>query len=420
MGKVWNIAKIAAILGLAALVLIASAVLLLGQNVNSVYLSVTDCPGGCVPVAVPTSIILPTSAFIVPTTGGGGPLDLIDEALRQSIPASIAYNAPTEMQQGETVTIELLLNPSISEPELVREISGVGMSYSSTVEITPEMKAEILAADEESFTIRRIHDDPVQLISSIETTRWAWYVTAQKEGQQELTIVLYRLIRIGGEESWREVETYKSDIHIKVTLLGRLQSLGWGWIAAALLVLAGIGASWRRLGAAGRRTELASTLPAAVHAAVGPIFISYRRSDSADITGRIYDRLVDEFGRDPIFKDVDSIPLGVDFKEYLDQKVSECRVLLAVIGDRWVDARDAAGRKRLDDPEDFVRIEIESALRRDIPVIPLLVRGVQMPSEVDLPAGLQELVYRNGIPVRPDPDFHRDMDRLVAALKESI
>ncbi|HEX2992460.1 MAG TPA: hypothetical protein VHO49_17375, partial [Anaerolineales bacterium] len=77
-------------------------------------------------------------------------------------------------------------------------------------------------------------------------------------------------------------------------------------------------------------------------------------------------------------------------------------------------------KKRLDDPEDFVRIEIESALRRDIPVIPLLVRGAQMPADEDLPPGLQSLVYRNGIPIRPDPDFHRDMDRLVAALRESI
>ena len=88
----------------------------------------------------------------------------------------------------------------------------------------------------------------------------------------------------------------------------------------------------------------------------GHIFISYRRSDSADIAGRIYDRLIDSFGKNPIFKDVDSIPLGFDFKEYLDAKVSECNALLAIIGDRWVDATDAAGKKRLEDPADFVRL----------------------------------------------------------------
>jgi hypothetical protein len=150
------------------------------------------------------------------------------------------------------------------------------------------------------------------------------------------------------------------------------------------------------------------------------IFISYRRSDSADITGRIYDSLVDEFGRAPIFKDVDSIPLGVDFKQYLDQKVSECRVLLAIIGDEWAEARDTSGNRRLDDPDDFVRIEIESALEREILVIPLLVRGARMPTEDQLPPSLQKLVYKNGMPVRPDPDFHNDMDRLISAIDQYL
>ncbi len=150
------------------------------------------------------------------------------------------------------------------------------------------------------------------------------------------------------------------------------------------------------------------------------IFVSYRRSDSADIAGRIYDRLTGTFGRGPIFKDVDSIPLGLDFKEYLDAKVSECSVLLAIIGDRWLDASDETGNLRLTDPTDFVRIEIESALARGIPVIPLLVRGARMPAEDKLPASLSKLIYRNGIPIRPDPDFHRDMDRLIAALEKYV
>jgi hypothetical protein len=152
----------------------------------------------------------------------------------------------------------------------------------------------------------------------------------------------------------------------------------------------------------------------------GHIFISYRRTDSADIAGRIYDRLIGKFGRSLIFKDVDSIPLGIDFKEYLDRKVSECEVFLAIIGNQWLDASDQAGRKRLDDSADFVRIEIESALERGIPVIPLLVHGAPMPVEENLPLSLRKLVYRNGIPIRVDPDFHRDMDRLISALEKYI
>jgi uncharacterized membrane protein YsdA (DUF1294 family) len=150
------------------------------------------------------------------------------------------------------------------------------------------------------------------------------------------------------------------------------------------------------------------------------IFVSYRRSDSADISGRMYDRLTTKFGRDAVFKDVDSIPLGLDFKEYLDKQVGECDVLLAVIGDRWLEASDPSGKTRLDDPSDFVRIEIESALARDIPVIPLLVREAKMPREDQLPPSLSKLVYRNGTPIRSDPDFHRDMDRLIAALEKYV
>lgn len=153
------------------------------------------------------------------------------------------------------------------------------------------------------------------------------------------------------------------------------------------------------------------------HDAVSRIFISYRRSDSADVAGRIYDRLIDKFGKNLIFKDVDSIPLGLDFKEYLDKKVGECEVLLAIIGDHWLDASDGSGAKRLHDVSDFVRIEIESALERNIPVIPLLVRNATMPREESLPYSLRKLVYRNGIPIRSDPDFHRDMDRLIKALE---
>lgn len=152
----------------------------------------------------------------------------------------------------------------------------------------------------------------------------------------------------------------------------------------------------------------------------GVIFISYRRSDTAHVAGRVYDRLVGDFGKVSVFKDVDSIPLGMDFKEYLDEKVGECNVLLAIIGDKWLEERNSTGKRRLDDPTDFVRIELESALARKIPVIPLLVGGAPMPSEEELPASLRKLVYRNGIPIRPDPDFHRDMDRLISALKSYV
>ena len=139
------------------------------------------------------------------------------------------------------------------------------------------------------------------------------------------------------------------------------------------------------------------------------VFISYRRKDAQYIAGSIYYWLEHEFGPDHLFKDVDTIPPGRDFRRILQDAVTRCDVLLVVIGPRWLGETDVAGRRRVDDPEDWVRIEIETALERSIPVIPLLVDEASFPRGEDLPPSLQGLVYRNGIPVRPDPDFRHDM-----------
>ncbi len=147
------------------------------------------------------------------------------------------------------------------------------------------------------------------------------------------------------------------------------------------------------------------------------IFISYRRSDSPDATGRIYDRLVAEFGKAQVFKDVDSIPLGRDFRGHLNDIVGNCGVMLAIVGPHWTQARNPAGQRRLEDPDDFVRIELETALARDIPVVPVLVGHAQIPVAADLPGSLASLVFRQSIEVRPDPDFHNDATRLVTALR---
>jgi hypothetical protein len=146
------------------------------------------------------------------------------------------------------------------------------------------------------------------------------------------------------------------------------------------------------------------------------LFISYRRSDSNEVVGRIYDRLVRDLGAESVFKDVDNIPLGVDFVDYLDEQVKQSTALLAIIGPAWLTVTDDQGRRRIDDPNDFVRIEVASALRQGIPVVPVLVRGAAMPSALDLPDDLQKLARRNGLSVRADPDFHNDMTALIRKL----
>ena len=150
------------------------------------------------------------------------------------------------------------------------------------------------------------------------------------------------------------------------------------------------------------------------------VFLSYRREDSLHQAGRLYDHLVGRFGRRQVFKDVHSIPPGLDFREILTERVAACDVFLAVIGDRWLSVSGRDGRRRIDDPRDFVRIEIEAALSRKIPVIPVLVGDSSVPPPEELPESLLDLAYRHASRVRPDPDFHHDMDRLIRGIETGI
>src|SRR5688572_15226138 len=139
------------------------------------------------------------------------------------------------------------------------------------------------------------------------------------------------------------------------------------------------------------------------------IFISYRREDEVHLTGRIYDRLVVHFGADNVFKDVDSIPVGVDFRQALRDWIDRSDIVL--IGAYWLKTRDEkTGGRRLDVEGDFVRFEIEAALGRGTPVIPVLVGETRMPEAKDLPPSIRKLAFTNAARIRPDPDFHRDMD----------
>lgn len=150
------------------------------------------------------------------------------------------------------------------------------------------------------------------------------------------------------------------------------------------------------------------------------IFVSYRRKDSSDITGRIFDRLKDRFGAHRLFKDVDSIPLGSDFVEAIASAVAQSKAMVAVVGKEWLTATDENGRQRIQDDADYVHIEIAAALERNLPVIPVLVMGASMPKATELPEALHSFASRNGTPVRPDPDFDHDMRRLINSLEAIV
>jgi hypothetical protein len=142
------------------------------------------------------------------------------------------------------------------------------------------------------------------------------------------------------------------------------------------------------------------------------IFINYRREDSLDAAGRLHDRLAQTFGDKNIFMDLEDIPAGVDFAKYLSDQVTASRVLLAVIGPTWLDAKDASGRRRIDDPDDFVVIEITTALARNIRVIPVLVEGARMPKAGELPDPLKPLARRQAVDLG-QLQFGRDVEALV-------
>jgi hypothetical protein len=146
------------------------------------------------------------------------------------------------------------------------------------------------------------------------------------------------------------------------------------------------------------------------------VFLSYRRDDSAANARLIGDRLQRAFGRRPLFMDVDNVPLGVNFAKVVDDEIAKCEVLIAIIGRNWLRAQDDEGKRRLDNPNDFVRVEIATALRRNIRVIPILLDGTTVPKANELPEELKELALRNGLDVR-HTSFNNDIKRLIRDLR---
>jgi hypothetical protein len=147
------------------------------------------------------------------------------------------------------------------------------------------------------------------------------------------------------------------------------------------------------------------------------IFISYRRDDASYVAEMLSDHLKKVFGADAVFIDVHDIPLGIDFRDHINNVVSKCDVLLVIIGDRWTSALTDAGKRRLEDPKDFVRLEIEAAIKRDIPVVPVLIDNAQIPSSSDLPGSLEPLCYRNAAELRAGRDMNYHIELLIDGLK---
>jgi hypothetical protein len=150
------------------------------------------------------------------------------------------------------------------------------------------------------------------------------------------------------------------------------------------------------------------------------VFISYRRSDGAGFAGRIFDRLQKEFGASRVYRDVDTLEDGKPFPDAIAKQLSQCSVVLVVIGPAWCEARNATGGRRLDDPADWVRIEVTEALRRDVCVIPVIVGGARLPDASELPEAIRDLTRRQARELRDGDTWSGDVDLLVGRIAKEL
>ena len=215
----------------------------------------------------------PTGTEAVVTTQPAGPatlspeeqLEQVEAELRNALQGNFTYTAPSAMKLMETFTIELLLNPSLSNTELATQIvqnsglvtstaePGVLLTTSggevkvvgSQAEITPLMKAVLIALDPQAFDIQPIHDNEVQVVGKNSTTSWRWLITAREGGLQKLILVIYRQVKIDKAAYWRSVQAYRAEITVDVTFTQWLASLDWKWIIGVLITALLIPAFWR-------------------------------------------------------------------------------------------------------------------------------------------------------------------------------
>jgi hypothetical protein len=149
------------------------------------------------------------------------------------------------------------------------------------------------------------------------------------------------------------------------------------------------------------------------------IFVSYRRADSADAAGRLYDRLAEQFGQHNVFMDVDDIRPGEDYVEAIERRIGNCDTMIVLIGPNWASATNEAGGRRLDDPGDLARLELEAGLRRNVRVIPILVSNAELPDAADLPDSLKPMLRRQAATLG-HAGFHKDVDLLFERLGRKV
>lgn len=361
------------------------------------------------------------TGFDVRPTPAATPVVRIDEILGRMQVGEIAFNVPPSMRLHEAETIVLLLRPQETAQqaaqELEKELRAAGAAgdiKQATIKIAETMQAT-LAGD--GFQIDPITPDTLP-ISAQQTTQWKWDVRPLRGGELHLHVVLNALVDLDGKGARPYPlrtfsQTYVVEVPWRDGPVATFLKNNWPWLWAMVLIPGAV-LLWGR-----RRAPRRAARPSSFRGAGGGIFISYRRSDAAGHVGRLHDALAAHFGPDRVFRDLESIGYGEDFVAAIEKAVGSSAVVVVVIGRQWLDAANRNGQRRLDDPRDFVRLEIASALARGVQLIPALVEGATMPGEEALPAPLAPLARRNAIELS-DSRWQFDVGRLVEAIEEQL
>jgi hypothetical protein len=315
---------------------------------------------------------------------------------RQTSPGQISFNPPESMHTGQAEIIEVRIQP---ERVVTEGILGRGDIQVEAIGVTPSMSVKLCCGPPEGnspFDIISLSNEQ-QVVSPGTFTQWIFEVTPRKEGPQVLTLSVSAQYRFpNGEVIPKNYPIITRMIQVNVSERGSL--LVWLSLGTAVIVVLLVLGWWSR------RSKRAAR-----------IFVSYRRDDSSGWVQGLHDRLAEHFGEQVVFMDLNDIAPGTDFVSTLKRSLKETRVVLVVIGRRWMEARASTGQRRLDDPADWVRLEVQKAIEGGKRVIPVLVDGAEMPDANDLPEDIRALVRYQAVKIYPD-QFSSGVQMLIQAI----
>lgn len=321
---------------------------------------------------------------------------------------NILYNPPTEMTLNVSERIEVRIGKeTLSETGLL----GTGDIIRNEIPVSEYMTVRLccgIPEEDQPFDIVPLNAER-QIVEDDGFTQWAFDVTPRKKGRQHLNLSVSAHYTYGnGEIRTKDNPVMTDQILIKVDTVRETQtwlSQHWQWLSLLILIPLLVFYVMHRLKNKNKPSALSGN---------EAVFISYRRDDSSGYTLAIYEKLKAVFGDENVFMDMDDIPHGEDFAKHIEKVLSKAHTVLVMIGEGWLNASNAQGR-RLDNANDFVRLEIAIALKRGIRVIPVLLKNAQMPNKQELPEDLQDLCMRNGIRIHDD-QFEASVQRLIASV----